>query len=256
MFLRDVAKTLAGLNAASLVRGLRLGPRQMILAGQKSCTAARGLESADLSSLPEVDVIDVLGDRKPSIQLRVQRYEDGILPVPDAIALLSICVAEGPREVLEIGTYMGHTTRALAENLPGARVHTVDLPQGYSPETDPASPLPKDDFHLIAKRVVGREYRGQACEGRIVQHFADTGSWDFREAGRPTLFFIDGAHTYEYCRRDTEQCFELCAGRGVFFWHDCDDLHSGVVRFLNEWRSKARDIVRFRGTSLAYWKSA
>jgi hypothetical protein len=83
---------------------------------------------------------------------------------------------------------------------------------------------------------VGREYKGRPCASRIKQHFGDTPKWDFREAGNPTFFFIDGAHSYEYCKSDSEKCFELCNGRGVFLWHDVEWAHPGVIRFLTEWR--------------------
>jgi hypothetical protein len=80
--------------------------------------------------------------------------------------------------------------------------------------------------------------------------------WDSREAGSPTFFFIDGSHTYEYCKNDSEKCFALCDGKGVFLWHDCDEAHPGVVRFVMEWRQMGRDIRRISGTPIAYWKSA
>jgi len=103
--------------------------------------------------------------------------------------------------------------------------------------------------------VVGREFKGQPCEPRIVQHFADTATWDFKEVSRASAFFIDGSHTYEYVRSDSEKCLALCGGHGAFLWHDCDDMHPGVVRFLAEWRRAGREIVRFPGMSLAYWKA-
>ena len=180
-----------------------------------------------------------------------------MLPSDQAMALLAILIAEAPNEVLEIGTYMGHTTRLMAENLESATIHTVDLPEAFSHDNRAADPssLVKDDFHLIARRVVGREYRTRAAAKRIRQHFADTATWDFREAGCPTFFFIDGSHTYEYCKNDSEKCFELCAGRGVFLWHDCDKNHPGVRRLIREWRAEGRDIKVISDTSLAYWKS-
>ncbi len=158
-------------------------------------------------------------------------------------------------EVLEIGTYMGHTTRQMAENLGTAIIHTVDLPQNFSVERDPEQNFPKEDVDLIARRVVGRDFNGHPCASRIKQHFADTARWDFHEAGQPTFFFIDGTHTYEYCKNDSEKCFELCGGRGVFLWHDCNETHPGVVRFISEWRRQGKDIKRIAGTSIAYWKS-
>lgn len=123
---------------------------------------------------------------------------------------------ENPKEVLEIGTYMGHTTRRIAENLPDSVTHTVDLPSDYSTAQTNAGLPPKDDFHLIKHRVAGREFKGQNCEKRIVQHFGDTAVVDFKEFGHPTFFFIDGSHTYEYCKQDTEKCFALSGGKGVF----------------------------------------
>lgn len=206
--------------------------------------------------IPEIDLGEILGDRKPVIRLSIMRYEDGMLPSNQAMALLAILVTEAPDEVLEIGTFMGYTTRQIAENLETAIIHTVDLPEDFSVEGDPEQNVPKDDFHLITQRIVGREFIGHPCATRIKQHFADTASWAFREAGHPNCFFIDGSHTYKYCKNDSEKCFELCGGRGVFLWHDCDYLHPGVVRFLSEWRQQGRGIRRISGTALAYWKSA
>jgi hypothetical protein len=205
--------------------------------------------------IPKMLLGDVLGERRPVIRMPVMRYEDGMLPSDQAMALLAILVAEAPKEVLEIGTYMGHTTSLMAENLDTATIHTVDLPETFSDESDRATGLVKDDLHLIRERVVGREYRAKAAAARIRQHFGDTATWDFREAGRPTFFFIDGSHTYEYCKNDSEKCYDLCAGRAVFLWHDCDKSHPGVQRLISEWRNAGRDIRVIRGTSLAYWKS-
>jgi hypothetical protein len=170
------------------------------------------------------------------------------------MALAAILMAEAPREVLEIGTYMGHTTRLMAENLESGVIHTVDLPETFTPETDPNTGLPKDDYHLIAHRRVGREYKGQPCESRIRQHFGDSATWDFRQAGTPTFFFIDGSHTYEYCTSDTEKSLAIAPPSSVFLWHDVDVAHEGVIRSLVGFRKQGKDIRRIRGTALAYWK--
>jgi len=204
-------------------------------------------------TIPVVSLGDLLGTAKPEIHLTIQRYEDGMLPSEQAMALLAIVVATAPKSVLEIGTFMGHTTKLLAMNLPEAIIHSVDLPLDFIPEHGNAIEKKKDDFHLIAKRQVGREYRGTLYETRIRQHFADTAVWNFREAAGATLFFIDGSHTYDYCRNDSERCYELCRGKGVFLWHDCDDTHPGVVKFLLEWRALGRSVVRIEGTPIAYW---
>jgi hypothetical protein len=254
--MKSLLKVLLGVNAIALIHLVRLKPKRFIAACKAAFATSRATISRGPFPIPEISVGDILGDRKVMIRLLVMRYEDGMLPRDQAMELLAIMVAEAPSEVLEIGTFMGHTTRQIAENLPTTTVHTVDLPEDFSAEHDPEQSISKDDFHLIARRIVGREFKGLPCGSRIKQHFADTAKWDFREAGQPTCFFIDGSHTYEYCKNDSEKCFELCKGRGVFLWHDCDDIHPGVVRFLSEWRQLGRDIRRICGTTIAYWKSA
>ena len=248
--MKSLLKAVLGFNAISLIHLARLNPRRFLAGCRTAFSSAH-----HAIEIPVVELGDILGDRKPLIRLSVMRYDDGMLRSEQAMVLLSILVAESPAEVLEIGTFMGHTTRQMAENLETARIHTVDLPEDFSVDLDPVRDIPKDDFHLIARRSVGRMFKGTPFAERIQQHFGDTATWDFREAGHPTFFFIDGAHTYEYCKRDSEKCLELCGGRGVFLWHDCDDAHPGVLKFIDEWRRLGRDIRLIAGTPLAYWKS-
>lgn len=209
-----------------------------------------------MKAIPEVTLGEILGARKAAIKLNVQKYEDGTLPAHEAMALLSILTAENPREVLEIGTYMGHTTKAMAENLYDSIIHTVDLPPDFSEQQDSKNGPQKDDFHLIARRVVGREFKGNIVEQRIRQHFGDTASISFEKFGNPTFFFFDGSHTSEYCKQDSEKCFVLCGGEGTFLWHDCDAAHPGVIKLISEWRGLRRNITRIEGTAIAYWKNA
>ena len=248
---------------ASVIRGLRLGFSEFVESCFASLDAAHPRQDRvenqnqrQLECIPTITLSEILAARKAPILLTVQKYEDGILPFYEAVSLLSILVAENPREVLEIGTFMGHTTKALAENLPDAIIHTADLPPDFSAQQDLKGGPPKDDFHLIEKRIVGREFKGKPVEQRIRQHFGDSAVINFQEFGKPGFFFIDGSHTYEYCKQDSEKCFALCNGVGTFLWHDCDNSHPGVIKFVLEWRSLGRNIRLIEGTALAYWKSA
>jgi hypothetical protein len=257
---KNCLKTLLGCNGAALIKGLRLGPAKFVSGSSRSFDACNPFEKKSgeaamlLANIPEVKLLTIIGDRKPSIQITVRNYEDGMLPTEHAIALLAIAVAEKPKEILEIGTFCGHTTNLLAQNLRDALIHTIDLPIDFSAETDRSQNIPKDDFHLIRQRIVGREYKNQPGSERIVQHFGDTADYNFSLIGNANFFFIDGSHTYEYCKNDSEKCYRLCNGKGTFLWHDCDISHMGVLRFLNEWRTSGRNIVRIQGTSLAYFK--
>ena len=74
----------------------------------------------------------------------------------------------------------------MAENLAHATIHTIDLPPDFSSNKDSDSSLPKDDHRLIVRRVLGREFKGQLCEERIVQqHFGDTAKSISRELAGP-----------------------------------------------------------------------
>jgi len=251
---------LMGINGASVIRGLRLGFSEFVRGCFASLGAAhpfqdriRNQVERELEAIPKIGLDQILDTRKTTIKLNTQKYEDGMLPMNDAVALLSILTAENPKEVLEIGTFMGHTAKAMAENLPDSIIHTVDLPPNFSEPKNSVKDMPKDDFHLIQRRSVGREFKGSSVEARIKQHFGDTALMDFCEFGSPVFFFIDGSHTYEYCKQDSEKCFGLCSGNGIFLWHDCDQSHSGVIKFIMEWRAVGRNICRIEGTSLAYW---
>lgn len=250
-----VIKTLLGTNAATLIQLLRLGPDGFLRSTCSACESAWHTESNLLAHIPVVSLADILGANEPLIELSIRPQEDGSLPTEQALVLASIIRAEHPAVALEIGTYMGHTTRLMAENARDATIHTVDLPPDFDFENEFETTMKKDDFHLINSRIVGREFKGRPCERRIQQHFGDTATWDFEEAARASFFFIDGSHTYEYVKNDSEKCLELCRGDGVFLWHDCDDTHPGVLEFLNEWRESGRDIRRIAGTPLAYWKT-
>jgi hypothetical protein len=259
---KTLLKFLLGLNLAALIKGARRGPWALGNGAVRSfdvcdpLTEEGSFAAKALSGIPEVKLDDLLGDGRASIRLEVQRYEDGMLATDQAVALASLAVLNDPAAVLEIGTFCGHTTKLLAQNLPRAVIHTVDLPPDFQAENDPVSLLPKDDFHLITSRSVGREFRGQPEAERIVQHFGDTARWDFAPARGASFFFIDGSHTYEYVKNDSEKCWALCGGRGTFLWHDCGTGHPGVVRFLLEWRrNQRREIIRIRGTTLAYLKT-
>lgn len=244
-------EVLLGFSPGAVIRGLRLGPAETYRGARRSYTATAPFGTRDV---PEVSLDQILGNRRVEVKLRVMSYEDGMLPLHDAIPLLSILHLEHPAEVLEIGTYMGHTARAIAENLETTRIHTVDLPEDFSPAAPDPTAIPKDDFHLIAKRVVGREFKNSPHANRITQHFGDTAELDFTRLGEPSFFFIDGSHTYEYCKNDSEKCLAISKPGATFLWHDCDRSHPGVIKFVREWRDQGKDVVRIAGTSLGYWK--
>jgi predicted O-methyltransferase YrrM len=276
---RRLAQAFLGMNLATLIRAARRGPFD---AASRAVEAYRAVEPlggasrratvsnhdpgppdrpgrgdpredreavAMLGEIPRVGLEDLAPPRTTIIIDGGWGYTDGGLPLSDAMPLLTVLRDRRPRSIVEIGTFHGETTRLLALNCPDATVHTVDLPPTFDVAKD-AGALPLDDLHLIAQRSrVGEAYRGLP---NVVQQFADTAGWDWEPARGADFFFIDGAHTYDYMKSDTDRAMEV-AGRGATIaWHDVDAVHPGVVRRLVEMVREGRDIKAIRGTSLAF----
>lgn len=201
-----------------------------------------------MPAIPTIKLSEILSNKSPKILTTATgQYEDGQLPPDQALALLSILTVEQPKKVIEIGTYFGHTTMLMASNLIGSEIHTVDLPLD---STDTA--LTKGDEHLIARRVVGREFAGKSTPSTITQHFGDSAVMDMDFAEGADFFFIDGSHTYEYAKSDTIRCMACASAGATLLWHDCDAGHPDVVQALQEFRAMGYDIKRIDGTPIAY----
>ncbi len=201
--------------------------------------------------LPEIHLSEIVRNFV-SINLGdAYRFIDGAMPWVDLVAILTIMHDRQPKCMFEIGTFFGYTTRVLALNFPQTTIHTIDLPESFDRSKD-AADIPKDDFHLIETRRVGEAFRSDASVRNIIQHFGDTATWDFEKVKDATFFFIDGSHTYQYVRNDTEKCLALCKDRrATILWHDCDRGHPEVLRYLAELVQAQFPIKRVGWTHLA-----
>jgi Methyltransferase domain len=262
--MEKIAKGLLALNLASAIRLARFGvmdAKSRLWAAYNSIDPfgapgmTRGADlarnKATLARIPEVQLTSIVSGR-PIVKVEsTYSYHPGSLPWCDILALLAVLVDRAPRTVLEIGTFNGHTTRLLALNMPSATIHTVDLPEDYDVASEGSS-MPKDDFHLIKARKVGSEHRSDPSIINVVQHFGDTATWDFGLAEGATFYYIDGAHTHEYARNDTEKALAAARGRdATLLWHDVDQDHSGVLTWLDEMLSQGHPVKRIQGTHLA-----
>lgn len=256
-----VGKAICGANAATALRLVRYGPKDALRRAVKAYSIINPLQGRSasssrklLQSIPEVPLDDIVPSPEPILVDGRYAEAEGCMPLHELVRLLAIAKHANPAGVLEIGTYFGSTTLNLALNLPGSKIHTADLPPEYAGE---AGELPKDDFHLIRSRRVGAAFLGTPQATMITQHFGDTAEYDFGKITDPLdFFFIDGSHTYAYARSDTLRCAEVARSVSTFIWHDCDESHPGVVRWISEMRSAGLPVVRITGTSAAYMKTS
>lgn len=168
----------------------------------------------------------------------------GTQTVEGLLFLGSLARALDARELFEIGTYNGLTTWCLAENLPGASVHTLDLP----PEESPSLELERGD-HSNRRGFAQRLYQATPPQARVVEHFGDSATFDFTPwRGRCDLVYVDGAHSEPYVRSDTANALEMLSDRGAVVWDDYWHNVEGVRRVLDSRRDL--DLHRVPGTRL------
>lgn len=200
-----------------------------------------------LESIPEIGLEDLVTGASQVLLSPHLQLSEGSMPIRDLLPFLALFCSLRPSQAFEIGTFNGTTTSMMALNLPDTVIHTLDLPPD---NRTGATLLEQDDFHLIEKRQLGASFP-LAPKGRIIQHHSDSASWDYQLAREATFVFIDGAHTYDYIRNDTEKTLAHCRKPLTVVWHDCDLYHGGVVRWLSEMVAKGKPVRRIRGTALA-----
>jgi predicted O-methyltransferase YrrM len=148
-----------------------------------------------------------------------------------------------PKKVFEIGTYNGFTTAHFACNTEDtAVIYTMDLPQGFGTERASKKDLEKysyDDLlvvELSQKNIENRIFHKHSSGKKVVELFGDSKTYDFSKYyGKIDLIFIDGNHSYEYVKSDTENAFKMLSENGVIVWHDYDYIiHRDVFKYLNK----------------------
>jgi predicted O-methyltransferase YrrM len=211
--------------------------------------------------LPQKNVWEVLGaPAEPSIRLGGLDAEHWFGPYAsfsaDLVNLCMLCRIVEPRVIFEIGTLRGYTALHFALNAPpDARVHTLDVPrEGFGAALDTTL---MDQAHVAAS--VARAdycYSGTEAEPRIQTLFGDSARFDFSPwHGRVDLFFIDGAHSYDYVRSDTHNALACCRPGGVIAWHDYGRYGvNGVSRWLEELVAEGREIYSVPGGSVAFMR--
>jgi predicted O-methyltransferase YrrM len=149
--------------------------------------------------------------------------------------------------VFEIGTYNGATAWCLARNLPESEVHTLDLPLEQEPTLAYGV---SDASHRI--RFEQRAYEALPLgDSRVVQHWGDSATFDFEPwHGSVDLVYVDGAHSHDYVRADSQTAFELVRESGAIVWDDYWRRIPGVAAALHE---LSAPLVRLPGTRLVVY---
>lgn len=176
-------------------------------------------------------------------------------PIPTATAdMVNLCLLARllkPRVVFEIGTLAGSTALLFAINAPDAEVYTLDLASNELPAL--STTVMDKEYVQMHKSAGALALNSHSASERIKRLCGDSAKFDYSPFhGRVDLFFIDGAHSYEYVKNDSLRALECCHAGSVIAWHDYGRHGvNGVSKWLHE-LSKTRHIYCIPGGSLAY----
>ena len=173
------------------------------------------------------------------------------MPLAELATLGAICARTRPRRIFEIGTYTGLATLVMAMNAPDAEIFTLDLPPAA--RQTHAHGLGVGGFPDF---TVGAHFRALPAASRIHQLYGDARTFDSAPLGEGVdLVLIDGDHTYDFVRADTEHALAMLRPGGLIVWDDYVWTErapecAGVTRCVNELAANRR-VHQIAGTRLA-----
>jgi len=212
--------------------------------------ALRRAEFAAHMHLPMVSLAEIDGASDDVVLPSPGIKREGVGDANYYYALGSIARALQPRTIMEIGTYLGLGSLTFALNtVADCRIFTVDLPDEKF-EADPEA----GDWQFVqnSRGRVGSAWRNYPPEisAKIIQLRGDSRTIGLDEVGHPDLIFIDGGHSYEIVKSDTERALSILAPGGALLWDDYGMFwQDDVVRYLDG-LSESLELVRLEGTDL------
>lgn len=207
----------------------------------------------DRKGLPLKSVTETLNARGP-ITLTLWDPPMGAIAgrTVDLLALCQLSAILEPTAAFEIGTLHGQTALHFAMN--GAdKVYTLDLPPEQTSSTLVTTSF--DRIHQQEHGDIRLDFQGTEWESRITCLYGDSATFDYSAfKSGIDLFFIDGAHSFEYVRSDTLKALYCLRPGGVLAWHDFGRRGlNGVSKWLRQ-LNRLLPIAALPGGSLAFAK--
>jgi len=202
---------------------------------------------ADIRSIPSIDLLDICPGSQRWAMQSFPGVGASVSPM-ECAALAALAHLVEAKRIFEFGTYKGVSTTQLVLNIaPGGMVFTLDLPEDHPAYS---LPIPKLDEQKIAAEGAKGSLIPKTLLDRVTFLKSDSATFDEKPyLGTMDLVFVDGAHSYEYVKNDTEKGWRMLRSGGVIAWHDCVPSHSEVVRYIKKSSFVSK---RVSGTTLAF----
>ena len=189
--------------------------------------------ATDLLRFPTVSPEDLLPEsgELATLSLGLFPKTHASLSVLESVCLILLLKKARAQSVFEFGTYKGVSISQLAFNLAeGSQIRTLDLPEQLG---EIAFAIPDPDELQIAREAGKGSLVPVAVRPRIQFLKQDSAKFDEKPlAGQVDFVFVDGAHSYDYVKSDSEKGWHMLRSGGIIAWHDCRVADPDVVRYL------------------------
>lgn len=134
--------------------------------------------------------------------------------------------------IAEIGSYLGRSTRAMADNATGW-IYAVDTWKGtIGDENFPKEPYPDYFFKEFTRNLGDHLWNGVVTAVRMTS--LEAAAKFAKDGVRFDFIFLDGDHSYESIKNDILAWRPLLREGGTIAGHDFDSFYDGVVRAVRE----------------------
>lgn len=140
----------------------------------------------------------------------------------------------GARTFFEIGTSLGRTAWTVAHHNPNVQIWTLDVPPTEGADQTALELGADDRTYFRPVDRCGEAFHGTGEAERITQLWGDSATFDYSPyAGKMDFVYVDGAHSYEYVRSDSQRALEMLSPWGAIAWDDYV-TGPGVYEYLGE----------------------
>lgn len=152
-------------------------------------------------------------------------------------ALTHLIKTNNVKTVIEIGSYLGASTRFIAKLLPDeGRVYAIDHWLGNSEWKD--IPSFKESQLYLYQKFISNVIHEDLCEKIIPMRMTSVAASRVLKV-IPDLIFIDGSHDYESVYQDICVWYPLISQNGIlcgddFNWGDSKPVKRAVIRYAEE----------------------
>ncbi|WP_260736223.1 O-methyltransferase [Tunturiibacter lichenicola] len=168
--------------------------------------------------------------------------------------LATIASALRPKKIFETGTFRGVGTITLALNAPEAQIFTLDLPEKYTEAEVETLSKGDKEWVRLSRTSTGFAFQGHPAAARIHQLRGNSLTFEPPpELHNVDLCFIDGGHSYECIKADTQTALKILAPNGVIVWDDYSWFAEGVGQYLTELR-QSLPLHRIAGSQLVLYR--